>query len=54
VRLKGLDKPKLVISDERQRARIKREGDTSMMEFIVSLEKRDKKAPLMLPVSKRE
>jgi len=54
VRLKGLDEPALVVSDERQRARIKKEGDTSVVEFIVSLEKRDEKDSLMLPISKRE
>ncbi len=52
--LRGLDEPNLVISDERQRARIKRDGDDSVVEFIVSLENRDEKDSLMLPISKRE
>ncbi len=54
VRLKGLNEPMLVISDERQRASIKREGNTPVVEFIVSLEKPGKGIPLMLPISKRK
>jgi hypothetical protein len=54
LQLKGLDEPTLVISDERQRAHIKKEGGSSVAEFIVSLENRGKEAPLMLPLSKRE
>jgi hypothetical protein len=52
--LRGLDEPNLVISDERQRARIKGDGDASVVEFIVSLRDRDEKDSLMLPVSNRE
>ena len=54
VRLKGLNEPTLIISDERQRASIKREGNTSVVEFMVSIEKQLKGTPLMLPISKRE
>ncbi len=54
VELKGLGDPELVISDERQQAHIKREGGTPVAEFLVSLEKKGKETPLMLPISKRE
>jgi len=54
LRLKGLEEKELVISDERQQAHIKREGDTPVAEFVVSLEKTGKEAPLVLPISKRE
>ncbi|MFB0505500.1 MAG: transglutaminase family protein [Thermodesulfobacteriota bacterium] len=54
LRLKGLEEPTLVISDGRQRANIKREGDTPVVEFIVSLERRERGTALTLPISKRE
>jgi transglutaminase-like putative cysteine protease len=54
LQLTGLDEPNLVISDERQQARVKRDGDASVVEFIVSLRDRDEKYSLMLPISKRE
>jgi hypothetical protein len=54
VRLQGLNEPTLVISDERQRASIKREGNTSVVEYMVSIEKQLKGTPLMLPISKRD
>ena len=54
IRLKGLNEPRLVISDERQRANIKGEGSTSSVEFIVSLEKRGEETTLMLPIEKKE
>jgi len=54
VRLEGLDEPKLIISDERQRAQIKREGDTAVVEFVVSVEKGAKGTPLMIPISRRK
>jgi transglutaminase-like putative cysteine protease len=52
--VRGLDEPKLVISDERQRASIKREGNTSVVDFVISLEKRGERAPLVLPIPKGE
>ncbi len=54
LRLRGLEESALVISDERQRASIKREGDTPVVEFTVSLEKAGKGTALTLPISKRE
>jgi len=54
VRLQGLNEPTLVISDERQRASIKREGNTSVVEFMVSIDQQLKGTPLMLPISQRE
>ncbi|MFQ6078857.1 MAG: transglutaminase family protein [Thermodesulfobacteriota bacterium] len=54
LRLRGLEEPTLVISDERQRASIKREGDTPVVEFTVSIEKEGKGLALRLPISKRE
>jgi len=53
VRLEGLDELTLVISDERQCAQIKTEGETAVVEFMVSVEKGAKGTPLMIPVSER-
>jgi hypothetical protein len=54
VRLKGLGDPELVISDERQQAHIKTEGDTSVVEFIVSAAPPGESPALVLPISKSE
>ena len=50
----GLDEPTLIISDERQHAVIKREGDNSVVEFIVSAGKPGESPALVLPISKSE
>lgn len=54
LQVSGLDEPRLIISDERQRARILREGDSAVVEFIVSTAKPGECSPLVLPISKRE
>jgi hypothetical protein len=54
VRLEGLDEVTLVISDGRQRAQIKTEGKTAVVEFVVSVEKGAKGTPLMIPVSEHK
>jgi len=54
LQVNGLDEPTLIISDERQHALIKREGDTSVVEFIVSAAKSGESPALVLPISKSE
>jgi len=54
LQVNGLDEPTLIISDERQHALIKKEGDTSMVEFIVSAAKPGECPALVLPISKGE
>jgi hypothetical protein len=53
VQLKGLDEPALVISDQRQRARITREGGTPGVEFTVSIEHPTEEVALVLPISEK-
>jgi len=53
VRLKGLDDPALIISDERQRAHITREGGVPAVEFTVSIQDASENIPLVLPVSEK-
>jgi transglutaminase-like putative cysteine protease len=54
LKVNGLDEPRLIISDERQQAHILREGDSAVVEFIVSVAKSGECSPLVLPISKRE
>ena len=54
VRLKGLDDPKLVISDQRQWTSIKREGNTSVVEFVISVGKRGERPLVGIPIPKKK
>lgn len=51
VQLKGLDEPALIISDQRQRARITRGGGRPGVEFTVSIEHPTEEIALALPIS---
>ncbi len=54
LKVSGLDEPRLIISDERQQAHILREGDSAVVEFIVSTAKPGECSPLVFPISKGE